>query len=101
MPAYKYVNLKTCKTDERGKAVHEACYAARLALEASALRSVETTARSSNFSRRPHNLEAPCFEVTSAGQTGQSGTLNCQPKSLRALPVQSSIAADREPITLH
>ena len=27
------VDLRTCKTDEFGKAVHEACYTARLALE--------------------------------------------------------------------
>ena len=29
----KRVDVETCKTDEQGKAVHEACYAARLALE--------------------------------------------------------------------
>jgi len=28
----KVVDLKTCKTDEHGNAVHEQCYAAKLAL---------------------------------------------------------------------
>jgi hypothetical protein len=32
----KDADLTTCKIDEHGKAVHEACYTARLALEASA-----------------------------------------------------------------
>ena len=29
----KAVNIDTCKTDEHGRAVHEACYAVRMALE--------------------------------------------------------------------
>jgi len=29
----KEVDLKTCKTDEKGLAVHEACYAVRIALK--------------------------------------------------------------------
>lgn len=29
----KRVDVETSKTDEKGKAVHEVCYAARLALE--------------------------------------------------------------------
>ena len=32
----KPVDLATCKTDEYGEAVHEACYVARIALENSA-----------------------------------------------------------------
>ena len=31
----KSVDVTACKTDEYGKAVHEACYAVRIALEAS------------------------------------------------------------------
>ena len=30
----KSVDVTACKTDEHGKAVHEACYAVRIALEA-------------------------------------------------------------------
>jgi hypothetical protein len=31
----KSVDVTACKTDEHGKAVHEACYVVRIALEAS------------------------------------------------------------------
>ena len=32
----KSIDLTDCKTDEHGKAVHEACYAAKIALESGA-----------------------------------------------------------------
>lgn len=32
----KFVDITTCKIDEHGRAVHEACYIARIALENSA-----------------------------------------------------------------
>lgn len=33
----RFVSLETCKTDEHGKAVHEECYAAKMALAMAAL----------------------------------------------------------------
>ena len=38
----KIVDLKTCKTDEHGSAVHECCYAAKMALAKEAHRPSQT-----------------------------------------------------------
>ena len=42
------VDLKTCKTDEYGNAVHEACYLARMRMNDEALRQLQIRLRSDN-----------------------------------------------------
>jgi hypothetical protein len=42
------VDLRTCKTDEHGNAVHEACYATRIRMNDEALKQMQICLRSNN-----------------------------------------------------